>query len=188
MKTEIRNIKLNKIKLNPDNPRRISEVDMKRLIISLKEFPDMMNIREIVCDETMTVLGGNMRLQALRKIGAKNCMAKIVTGLTPAQKREFVIKDNTAFGEFDFDILANTWDNLPLADWGVSLPENWLTKQDESLNAGFQSNLYSLEFKFLKDDAAFVMEQLHRDRENNLEQMDEYWRQRCLLRLLKKTI
>ena len=86
----------------------------------------MMGIREIVVDETMTVLGGNMRMLALRKIGAKECTAKIVTGLTPEQKREFIVKDNAAFGEWDMDLLSASWSDLPLTDWGVDLPEDWL--------------------------------------------------------------
>jgi DNA modification methylase len=74
----------------------------------------------------MTILGGNMRYLALKKSGAKAATAKIVTGLTKEQKREFVIKDNSNFGEYDFDALANGWSDLPLADWGVDLPEDWL--------------------------------------------------------------
>jgi len=66
MKVEIKEVKISEIKLNPDNPRRISGQNMDRLVKSLAEFPDMLNIREIVVDETMTVLGGNMRLLALR--------------------------------------------------------------------------------------------------------------------------
>jgi hypothetical protein len=98
---------------------------MELLVKSLQEFPDMLSIREIVCDETMTVLGGNMRLLALRKIGAKEVTAKIVSGLTPEQKREFVVKDNGAWGEWDFDVLANNWGDLPLVDWGVDIPADW---------------------------------------------------------------
>jgi len=124
---ETKTLKLDKIKLNPDNPRLISTKDMDRLVKSLQEFPEMLNIREIVVDETMMVLGGNARTMALRKIGAKECRAKIVTGLTDEQKREFIIKDNTGFGEFDLDILANAWGDLPLLEWGVDLPEDWLT-------------------------------------------------------------
>ncbi len=124
---EIKTVKLSEIKLNPDNPRRISNKDMDRLVKSLTEFPDMMQIREIVVDDTLTVLGGNMRLLALRKIGAKDCTAKIVSGLTPEQKREFVIKDNGFYGTWDMDALANSWGDLPLADWGVPLSEDWLT-------------------------------------------------------------
>jgi len=122
----IKTVKLSQTKLNPDNPRRISNTGMDRLVKSLQDFPEMMKLREIVVDETMTVLGGNMRLLALRKIGAKEAMAKIVKGLTPAQKREFIIKDNGGFGEWDFDLLANNWSDLPLADFGVDLPEDWL--------------------------------------------------------------
>jgi len=121
----IKTVKLSQIKLNPDNPRRIGNVEMDRLVKSLQEFPDMMKLREIVVDETMTVLGGNMRTLALRKIGVKECVAKIVTGLTPEQKREFVIKDNSAFGSWDMDALANGWDDLPLVDWGVDIPADW---------------------------------------------------------------
>jgi hypothetical protein len=127
MKIEIKTVKLKEIKLNPDNPRRISTQDMDRLVKSLLEFPDMMHIREIVVDETMTVLGGNMRLLALRKIGEKEATAKIVSGLTGAQKREFVIKDNGQWGTWDFDALANGWGDLPLADWGITMPEDWLS-------------------------------------------------------------
>lgn len=92
---------------------------MERLIKSLQNFPEMLDIREIVCDEDMVVLGGNMRLRALREAGAKECNAKIVTGLTDEQKREFAIKDNAGFGQWNMDDLANGWDNLPLVDWGV---------------------------------------------------------------------
>jgi hypothetical protein len=123
---EIKTVKLSVVKLNPDNPRTISTKDMDRLVKSLQEFPDMMSIREIVVDETMTVMGGNMRLLALRKCGAKEATAKIVKGLTPEQKRRFVISDNGQWGAWDFDALANSWSDLPLTEWGVNLPEDWL--------------------------------------------------------------
>jgi DNA modification methylase len=126
MNVEIKKVKLTEIKLNPDNPRTISKRDMERLVKSLADAPWMLDIREIVVDETMTVLGGNMRLQALKKAGARECMAKIVTGLTSEQKREFVVKDNGSMGEWSYDDLANSWSDLPLADWGVDLPEDWL--------------------------------------------------------------
>jgi hypothetical protein len=129
-KIEIKKVKLSEIKLNPDNPRTISKKDMDLLMKSIKEFPDMLMLREIVVDETMTVLGGNMRLLALQKSGVKEVTAKIVSGLTKEQKREFVIKDNSSFGSWDMDALANAWGDLPLADWGVDLPEDWLGTPD----------------------------------------------------------
>jgi len=126
VKVEIKKVKLDKIHLNPDNPRTITKQAMERLVKSLQDFPEMMELREIVVDETLTVLGGNMRTLALRQAGEKEVLAKICTGLTPEQKREFVIKDNAAFGAWDMDALANSWDDLPLIEWGVDLPDHWL--------------------------------------------------------------
>jgi hypothetical protein len=74
-----------------------------------------------------------MRLLALKKSGAKECTAKIVTGLTPEQKREFIIKDNSAFGEWDMDLLSSSWSDLPLVEWGVDLPEDWLVPLDQNI-------------------------------------------------------
>ncbi|MDA3833961.1 MAG: DNA methyltransferase [Spirochaetales bacterium] len=134
MQIETKTVKVSDIKLNPDNPRQISMKDMELLTKSLQDFPDMLNIREIVVDETMTCIGGNMRLQSLRKLKAKECTAKIVTGLTEAQRREFIIKDNGSWGEFNMDLLSG-WDDLPLVDWGVPLPEDWLKLPDETADA-----------------------------------------------------
>jgi DNA modification methylase len=99
---------------------------MERLIKSLQDFPEMLELREIIVDENNIILGGNMRYRALKQIGEKECIAKIVTGLTLDQKREFIIKDNSNFGSYDMDALANLWSDLPLVEWGVSLPEDWL--------------------------------------------------------------
>ena len=129
MNIEVKQVKLAALKLNPNNPRRIGNKEMERLVKSLQDFPDMLSIREIVVDEPMTVLGGNMRLLALKKSGVKECTAKIVSGLSPAQKREFIIKDNSAFGEWDMDLLSSSWGDLPLVEWGVDLPEDWLSSQ-----------------------------------------------------------
>jgi len=135
MKVEIKKVKLSTIKLNPDNPRKIAGPDMDRLVKSLTDFPEMMELREIVVDDNMTILGGNMRYQALKKIKAKDCLAKVVKGLTDAQKREFVIKDNSNFGAYDWDVLKSDWDDLPLDDWGVDLPDDWLKEPDAPKDA-----------------------------------------------------
>jgi hypothetical protein len=142
---ETKRVKLSQIKLNPDNPRRISEKDMERLVKSLTEFPEMMELREIVVDENMMILGGNMRYRALKEAGEKECIAKIATGLTQEQKREFIVKDNASFGEWDMDILANIFDDLPLVDWGVNVPENWatppeITEDQSNIKSNIQQN------------------------------------------------
>lgn len=133
MEIEIKKVNLSAIKINSDNPRIISQKAMEYLVKSLQTFPEMMQLREIVVDETMTILGGNMRYLALQKIKVKECFAKIVTGLTSEQKREFVVKDNANFGEWNFDALANSWSEMPLAEWGVNLPENWLDNMGNKL-------------------------------------------------------
>ncbi len=131
IKVEIKTVKLSTIKLNSDNPRTISNIDMDRLVKSLEEFPDMMKLREIVVDEANFILGGNMRFLALQKSGVKECIAKIVKGLSPEQKREFVIKDNAFFGEWDMDAISSEWDSLPLVEWGMKLPRDWLPTGEE---------------------------------------------------------
>jgi ParB-like chromosome segregation protein Spo0J len=155
MQTEIKTAKISEIKLNPDNPRTISNKDMELLIKSLKEFPEMLNLREIVVDENMVVLGGNMRLLALQKMGASDCQIRMVSGLTPEQKREFVIKDNSNFGRYDFDSLANEWSDLPLADWGVEQIKHYSKLDDdyfgdESMKGA--TDYKNITFTFSKDD------------------------------------
>ena len=127
MEIDTRVVGVGDIKLNPDNPRTIQDRDMAYLVKSITDFPDMMRLREIVVDETMTVLGGNMRLLALRQAGEKSCTVKVVSGLTPERKREFIIKDNGSYGRWSDD-LANLWSDLPLIEWGVDLPGAWLSQ------------------------------------------------------------
>ena len=96
---ETKRVSLSEIRPNPDNPRSITKAGLDRLVKSLSDFPEMLEIREVVVDETMTVLGGNMRLRALEQAGAKQCLAKIVTGLTDEQKREFVCVKTVMHGQ-----------------------------------------------------------------------------------------
>jgi len=168
MQTEIKTAKISEIKLNPDNPRTISNKDMELLIKSLKEFPDMLQIREIIVDENMVVLGGNMRLLALQKMGVSDCQIRVVNGLTPEQKREFVIKDNSNFGRYDFDSLANEWSDLPLADWGVDLPDDWI-KSNEKTNQNI-NEIYDLKYSVVVecDNEAQQKELLTRFEEEGL--------------------
>ena len=119
--TSIKKVNLSELKPHPDNPRKISRENMDRLVKSLQEFPEMLEIKEIVVDETMTIIGGNMRYAALKKIGREQCKAKIVTGLTEDQKREYIIKDNIALGEWEKTIIAKKYSDLDLKTWGIDL-------------------------------------------------------------------
>ena len=119
--TIIKTVKLSELKPHPDNPRKISRENMDRLVKSLQEFPEMLEIKEIVVDETMTIIGGNMRYAALKKMGREQCKAKIVTGLTEDQKREYIVKDNIALGEWEKTIIAKKYSDLDLKTWGIDL-------------------------------------------------------------------
>jgi hypothetical protein len=124
-------VKLYKIKGNPRNPRIIKNDKYKKLVASIKEFPQMLEKRPIVVDEDMMVLGGNMRLKASKDAGLKEVWIDIEEGWTKEQKDEFVVKDNVNFGEWEWDMLANDWDSVQLADWGLDV---WQNEDDEQNN------------------------------------------------------
>jgi len=107
---------------NPTNPRIIKDDKFKKLVKSIQEFPQMLELRPIVVDSNMVVLGGNMRLKACIAAGLKEVPIIVADQLTDAQKGEFIIKDNVGFGEWDWDLLANEWDVEALTDWGLELP------------------------------------------------------------------
>ena len=114
-------VKINKVKGNPNNPRIIKNDKFKKLVKSIQEFPEMLKLRPIVVDEDMMVLGGNMRLKASKDAGLKEVWIEVAEGFTEEQKKEFIVKDNVGFGEWDWDVLANEWDNIKLEDWGLEL-------------------------------------------------------------------
>jgi len=120
-------LKLNKIKSNVSNPRIIKEPKFKKLVQSIKDFPEMLELRPIVIDENNLILGGNMRYKACIEAGLKEVPVKIAKGLTVEQKQEFIVKDNVGFGEWDWNILANEWDNVKLGEWGMDV---WQPEQE----------------------------------------------------------
>jgi hypothetical protein len=117
---EVQRIKLSKIKPNPSNPRLIKDDKFNKLVQSLKDFPEMADIRPIVVNRDMIILGGNMRFKAMKEAGWKECPV-VVAELTEEQEKEFIIKDNVGFGEWDFSMLANEWNAGKLGEWGVDL-------------------------------------------------------------------
>lgn len=115
-------VKISEVKLNPNNPRIIKDDKFAKLVKSIQELPEMLEIRPIVVNSDMVVLGGNMRLKACKEAGLKEVPIIVADNLTEEQQREFLIKDNVSGGEWDFEMLANEWDVEQLEDWGLDVP------------------------------------------------------------------
>ena len=114
-------LKINELKPNESNPRIIKEAKFKKLVKSIQDFPEMLELRPIILDENNIILGGNMRYKACVAAGLKEVPVKIAKGLTEEQKEEFIVKDNVGFGEWDWDILGNEWNNEKLGEWGMDV-------------------------------------------------------------------
>ena len=118
----IQNVPINTVKANPNNPRIIKDDKFAKLVKSINEFPQMLNLRPIVVNDDMVVLGGNMRLKACKEAGLKEIPIIKASELTEQQQKEFIVKDNVGYGEWDWDDLANNWDEQELIDWGLDIP------------------------------------------------------------------
>lgn len=116
---------------NKENPRYIKGDKFQKLVNSIREFPEMLDLRPIVVNQEMVVLGGNMRLKACTEAGLTEVPIIIAENLTEDQEKEFIIKDNSSFGEWDWDLLANEWDVNQLADWGLEIPNFDTDVEDE---------------------------------------------------------
>ena len=117
----MQNLPIGKIKANPNNPRTIKDDKFFKLVQSLKDLPEMAKVRPVVVNQDMVVLGGNMRLKAMKEAGWKEAPVEIVDWDEDKQ-RQFIIKDNVGFGEWDWEMLANEWDAEQLDDWGLDIP------------------------------------------------------------------
>ncbi len=124
----IQRIALSEIKENPDNPRVMRNEKFKGLIKSIEEFPEMLEIRPIILNADMMILGGNMRYAACKALDLKEVPVIIANNLTQEQQDQFLIKDNVNFGEWDWDILANEWENKTLNLWGMDV---WVPEYQE---------------------------------------------------------
>ena len=133
----IKKVKVTEVISNPNNPRLIKDDKFRKLVKSIEEFPDMLNVRPLVVNKDMVVLGGNMRLKAIKEAGIKEINVDIVDW-NEQQQKEFIVKDNVGYGEWDWDDLANNWDALELTDWGLDIPNftnnDIIEKQDNTIN------------------------------------------------------
>jgi hypothetical protein len=151
-------VDIKQVRPNPDNPRFIKGNKFEKLVKSIKEFPEMLDLRPIVVNQDMIVLGGNMRLKACEEAGLKEVPIIFADNLTPEQEKEFIIKDNSSFGEWDWDLLANEWSTDQLIDWGMDLPKEWALDPEElgedfSLADGDREPFQQMTFKLADEQA-----------------------------------
>jgi ParB-like chromosome segregation protein Spo0J len=159
MKTE--KIAISKIKLNPNNPRLIKDDKFAKLVQSIKDFPEMLEIRPIVVNEDMIILGGNMRFKACKEAGLKEVSIIKVSGLSTEKQREFLIKDNVSGGEWDWQLL-NDWDSLELESWGldVSKFDTDYSDKNEEIDIDSLDTEMVIKLKYTEEEYNLVKEQL----------------------------
>jgi|TARA_R100000479_G_scaffold136323_1_gene73031 ParB-like chromosome segregation protein Spo0J len=117
-------VPINSIRNNPINPRLVNTAKFEKLKQSIQDFPQMLELRPIVINEDGFILGGNMRYKALVELGYTEVPVVVAEHITKEQEKEFIIKDNLGFGDWDWDILANEWDSVELEDWGLDVWQN----------------------------------------------------------------
>lgn len=148
--------KISEIKSNPKNPRVIKDDKFKKLVDSIREFPQMLEKRPLVCftdiDGKLVVLGGNMRLKAAKEIGLTELPVLLADDWTEEQKAQFLIKDNVGFGEWNWDELQSDWDVKQLEEWGLDVPnfmempsEDELTEENKNKPATMKITFESVE-------------------------------------------
>ena len=125
---QIKKVSITEVKPNGSNPRIIKDPKFKQLVQSIQEFPEMLELRPIIVNADMVILGGNMRYKACMDAGIKEIPIMIADSLDEAKQKEFFVKDNVGFGEWDWDVLANEWDVEELAHWGLDLPLDFGTE------------------------------------------------------------
>jgi hypothetical protein len=155
--------KISEVQANPNNPRIIKDDKFKKLVQSIKDFPEMLNLRPIVVNGDMVVLGGNMRLKACKEAGLKEVPIIKAEDLTEDQQREFIIKDNVGFGEWEWEQLANNWNAEKLEDWGLDVPIAFNTDysdKNKEIDIDELDSQMIIKLKYSEDEYNTVKDQL----------------------------
>ena len=167
-------VDIKSVKSNPNNPRIIKDDKFNKLVKSIKEFPKMLEIRPIVVNNDMVVLGGNMRLKACKEAGLKEVSIIKASDLTEEEQKQFIIKDNVGFGEWDWETLANEWDAEQLGEWGLDvwtppadvdysiLDEEDVSDQLKDMTDGVKKAI-QIEFEAEHYDEAYALVKFWRD-------------------------
>ena len=153
-------IDINKIQGNRENPRVIKDDKFQKLVNSIQEFPEMLYLRPIVVNKDMVILGGNMRHKAAKDAGLKEIPIIIAENLDEAKEREFIIKDNVGFGEWDWDALANLWDIEELDEWGLELPLDFV--EPEIIDKEVDNLTKKITLEYTIDEAERIENELYK--------------------------
>jgi ParB-like chromosome segregation protein Spo0J len=158
----IKKVKITEVIANPNNPRLIKDDKFKKLVKSIQDFPDMLNVRPIVVNKDMIVLGGNMRLKAIKEAGHTEVAIEIVDW-SEEQQKEFIVKDNVGYGEWDWDDLANNWDSAELTDWGLDIPNfdnGDYSDKNKEINIDDIEDSMTINLKYTEEEYLIVKEAL----------------------------
>jgi hypothetical protein len=179
---EIKNVKLSEVKSNPNNPRIIKDDKFTKLVKSIKEFPKMLEIRPIVVNADMIVLGGNMRLKACKEAGLKEVPVIFAQDLTEEEQKQFIIKDNVGYGEWDWDMIANEWDAEQIEEWGLFIPnfdlQDFFETEDNKeksndLPSGSDDNYSVFELIMIHENKLLLIDTLNKVKNNFLFEKQE---------------
>ena len=154
---------INEIKPNPNNPRLIKDHKFKQLVKSIQDFPQMLELRPIVIDENNMVLGGNMRLKACIEAGITDVPVIHANNLSEEKKKEFIVKDNVGYGEWDWDDLANNWDVEELTQWGLDIPNfdtEGFSDKNKELSLDDVTDSMTIILKYTEDEYHIVKDAL----------------------------
>ena len=155
-------VKVDKVKSNPKNPRLIKDEKFKKLVKSIKDFPEMETVRPIVVNKDMVILGGNMRYKAMIECGYKEVNVEVVDW-SEQKQNEFIIKDNVGFGEWEWEMVANEWDEIELKDWGLDLPvfnNDDYSDKNKELTLDDVTDLMTITLKYTEDEYYIVKDAL----------------------------
>ena len=170
-------ISISKVQANPNNPRIIKDHKFNSLVKSIKEFPKMLNVRPIVVDENYVVLGGNMRLRACQEAGLKEIPVMVLENFTEKEQREFAIKDNVSFGEWDWELLANDWDEKDLTDWGLDV---WKQAENVDYSILDEEGIDDTINDMVKNIKKAIQIEFEMEHYEEAQELVKYWREQGL--------
>jgi ParB-like chromosome segregation protein Spo0J len=173
----IQKVKISEVKTNDANPRVIKDDKFLKLVQSIKDFPKMLELRPIIVNDDMVVLGGNMRLRAAKDAGLKHVPIIKASDLTEEEQQQFIIKDNVSFGEWDWDILANIFDAEQLAEWGLDV---WTPPTDVDYSILDDENLEKEISEMAGDVKKAIQIEFEAEHYEQAQELVKFWRDKGL--------